>query len=311
MRVLMLGAGGVGGYFGGRMVQGGTDVTFLVRTGRAEQLRTGLVIESPRGNAIIPVRTISDKQGDEAFDIIVLACKAYSLDAAFQTITPFVMDGTPILPLLNGYRHIEQLQDQFPSAVIWGGTAGISAVMTRDGVVRQLHPNQVIAIGQLSGHSDSGRLLAAMVTEMQRAGISALVKADIQLAMWEKWSFLATLAASTCLSLGTIGQILATDHGEQLICGLFEECNAVAAAEGWAPAPNPVQDYRGMLLDRNSHFTASMMRDMESGGPTEADHIVGDMIARGNRHGIKTQLLQAAYTRLQVYENQRPAAQQA
>lgn len=304
MRILVLGAGAVGGYFGGRMAAAGSNVTFLVRERRAVQLAKGLTIASPRGNATVDVKTLTDGGGGP-FDVIILSCKAYGLAGALDAIAPHVRDGTVILPLLNGYAHVERLDRRFPSAIVWGGTAGIAATLTEDGTVRQLHPGQVIATGIRRGQSGGQALLEALVAEMRRADIDAKTSSNIDLTMWEKWTFLTTLAAVTCLMRGSIGQILATDHGEALITKLYEECNATASAEGYPPGPSPAQDYRGFLFDRSSTVTASMLRDMEAGNPTEADHIVGDMIARAKRHGLQTPLLNTAYTRLQTYENQR------
>ena len=305
MRILMLGAGAVGGYFGGRMVAAGSDVTFLVRERRAAQLRHGLTIESPRGNATIPVNVVIGDEAAGPFDVIVLSCKAYGLTGALEAISPHVSPGMPILPLLNGFAHLELIERTFPSAHIWGGTAGIVATLTEAGTIRQMHPNQVITAGTRMGQSASAARLETLVSEMTRANISATISTEVERAMWEKWTFLATLAAATCLMRGSIGQILATDHGNTLIAGLFDECNRTAAAEGHPPGPSPTQDYRGMLFDRSSSFTASMLRDMEAGNPTEADHIIGDMIRRAERHGIATPLLKVACSRLQLYEAQR------
>ena len=305
MRILMLGAGAVGGYFGGRMVAAGSDVTFLVRKGRATQLRNGLKIESLHGDATIPVKAITGAESPDTYDAVILSCKAYGLMGALDSISPYVCSGMPILPLLNGFAHLELIERRFPSAVVWGGSAGIAATMTDNGTIRQMHPNQIITTGIRADQSSSAAQLESLVSEMTRAEINATVSSDIEGAMWEKWTFLTTLAASTCLMRGSISQILATEYGEGFIAALFDECNRTAIAEGHPPASSPAVDYRGMLFDRESDFTASMLRDMDAGGLTEADHIVGDMIARAERHKIDTPNLKVAYSRLQVYESQR------
>lgn len=302
MRILMLGAGAVGGYFGGRMVQAGSDVTFLVRDGRAAHLRDGLRLESPHGDAVMPVKTLVGNQADEPFDVVALSCKAYGLTGAIEAVAPYVGEGTAVLPLLNGYGHLETLERRFPQAVVWGGMAGIFATLTADGTVIQMHPVQTIVAGLREGQSGNAVLLDQVIGEMTAASINAVRSPDIALSMWEKWTYLATLAAATCLMRGPISAILATDHGEALIAGLFDECCRTAAAEGQPPGPSPAQDYRGMLFDRNLSITASMMRDMEAGGPTEAEHIIGDMIRRAARHGIETPYLNTSYSRLQLYE---------
>ena len=305
MRILMLGAGAVGGYFGGRMVAAGSDLTFLVREPRAAQLAHGLQIESPHGNATIPVNTITGLVPGTHFDVVIVSCKAYGLNGALDAIEPYVSPGTKILPLLNGVGHIERLERRFPDAVVWGGTAGIIATMTAEGAIRQMHPNQFITAGTRSNQATSQSQLEALIGEMVRADINAVASSAIEVALWDKWTFLATLAAATCLMRGSIGQILTTNHGETLMSGLFEECLATARAEGYPPSDTPAQDYRGVLFERDSSVTASMLRDMESGGPTEAEHIIGDMIARAMRHGIATPYLDIAYSRMQLYETHR------
>jgi 2-dehydropantoate 2-reductase len=287
------------------MVESGSDVTFLVRKQRAEQLRHGLTIESPRGNAVLAVQTVTENERPEPFDAIVLSCKSYGLPGALEAISPFVRPGTPLLPLLNGYGHLEQIESKFPAAVVWGGTAGIVATMTDDGTIRHMNPNQVVTAGTRKGQEESAERLKLLISEMSNAGIDATVSPNIDIAMWEKWTFLATLAAATCLMRGSVGEILATTHGEALISGLFDECSQTAAAQGHPPGPSPAQDYRGMLFDPTSTFTASMLRDMEAGSPTEASHIIGDMIARAARHGVSTPFLEIALCHLQVYETQR------
>ncbi len=305
MQILVLGAGAVGGYFGGRMVAAGSDVTFLVRPRRAVQLRNGLKIESPRGDITVPVKTLTEEDVDGSFDMIILSCKSYGLTSALDAIAPHVSDGTFILPLLNGYAHIEQLENRFPRAIVLGGTAGIVATLTEDGTVRQMHPNQLIVFGPRHGGSERQEALETLVSEMRRADIDAALSTNVDQAMWEKWTFLATLAAATCLMRGSVGEILATEHGETVISGLFDECNSTAGAEGYPPGTSRAQDYRRLLFDRTSTITASMLRDMHAGNPTEADHILGDMISRAKKHGVDTPLLETAYTHLQVYENHR------
>lgn len=307
MRILILGAGAVGGYFGGRMSAEGSDITFLVRDARAGQLKDGLKIESPLGDTVVPVKTITEGSAAGPFDLILVTCKAYGLAGALNAIAPYVRDGVHILPLLNGIRHLETIEAAFPMATIWGGTAGIVATLTEAGVVRQMLPNQFISFGARQNQTGGQAQLDALATDLARAGIDGGLTADIELVMWEKWSFLTTLAAATCLMNGAIGQILATDYGETLIARLFDECTETAKAEGFPPGPNPTEDYRALLFNRSSAMTASMLRDMNAGAPTEADHIIGDMIRRAQQHDIETPLLRTAFSRLQLYENAQDA----
>lgn len=343
VRVLFLGAGAVGGYFGGKIAklllsQGGKnaghDVTFLVRPARMVQLRRdGLRIEEPSGQVttVSPVQLVTFEPKDGAmedygtpFDVIVLACKAYGLDGALDAIAPFVRPGIAILPLLNGMAHLEAIDERFPMAAVWGGTCGISAMLTPGGTVLRMTESQFVTAGVRPSSSDSsvnnGRaVMTTLIELMQEAGIEANISDDIVEKMWEKWTFLATLGAATCLLDGSIGEILATgEAGRAYLQGVFHECNAVAAAESGIVGTSLSEDdeatlrqlqrrqvYERVLGDPSSIVRASMARDMANGSPTEADHILGDMIRRADRHGIKMPLLSIAYARLQVYENQR------
>lgn len=327
MKILILGAGAVGGYFGGRLVEyqqkGDADfeVTFLVRQGRAEQIRTdGLRLRHPDASITVirNVDTIvspddASAGGRREFDVIVLACKSYGLTGALDAVAPYVRrPGTAIVPLLNGMAHLATIRERFPSAVVWGGTCGIVAALDPDsGLIRRMTPSQFVLAGLLKQEDSkaSNADLNAFIRHLQGAGIEAGVSDDIVQAMWDKWTFLATAAAATCLMGATIGEILATDHGQDLLLGLFHECNAVATAEGGLPADldgRQARLYRS-ITDKTSIVKASMCRDMEGGGPTEADHVIGDMIRRAMQHGIATPSLRTAYTRLQIYEARRRA----
>jgi 2-dehydropantoate 2-reductase len=336
MKILILGAGAVGGYFGGLIARlllldaesafEGADVTFLVRSNRADQLKKdGLRIEDPGGQitAVSPINILvsesiaTTNDSNLAFDVIILACKAYGLLDALAAIAPFVHRGVAILPLLNGIAHIDAIEARFPEATVWGGTCGIVATLTPDGTVKRLTESQFIAAGvRRSSDSrvdDKDATLASLIGLMRRAGIEAHLSDTITLKMWEKWTFLATLAAATCLLDGSIGEILATgDAGHSYIQGVFQECDAVAVAEGGIAQSEDesIQNHRQHaytrhLQNRNSPVRASMARDMAAGNPTEADHILGDMIRRAKIHGIETPLLSIAYARLLVYENLR------
>lgn len=302
MRVLFLGAGAVGGYFGGRLAAAGTDVTFLVRPARAAQMAEGLRIQSPLGDATVPATTISEGDVAAPFDVIVLTCKAYGLAGALDAIAPHVREGTVIVPALNGLTHIARIDGRFPQAVVWGGVAQIPASLAPDGTVLHMGEIAGMIVGPRTGQEATRPLAEQLVADLKAAGIAArLTGAPVQ-ELWNKWVYLATLAAATCLMRADVGTILHTDHGARLLNGLLDECVAVAAAEGYAPAEGPMKVYRDSLADRESRWTASMLRDMEAGGPTEADHVLGEMIRLAGRHGIDTPYLKVGYARLQVYE---------
>ena len=305
MRILFLGAGALGGYFGGRMTSAGADVTFLVREGRAAQLSDGLRIASPLGDATIPVRTILAGDAADPFDLIVMANKAYGLDGALDAIAPHVRNETGIIPLMNGIAHIEAIDRRFPNAVRLGGVAQIPANLKPDGTVSHNGKLQALIAGTREDSDRARKLVQGFVAAAAAGGIDAKASEAIEQDLWNKWVFLATLAAATTLMGVATGDIVETENGETVILGLLSECLDVARAEGYAPAPEQMEFYRGQLTRKGNPFKSSMLHDIEAGNPIEADHIVGDMIRRARGHGIATPLLEVALTRLQVYETGR------
>src|SRR5690606_1118860 len=139
MRIMILGAGAAGGYFGGRLAAAGEDVTFLVRENRARQLADGLRIESPEGDATVPVKVVTPGQDAPHPDIIMVACKSYGLTGAMEAIAPHIRSETVILPVLNGLNHVPLLASRFSEAYVWGGVAHSGATLGPDGSVRHLN----------------------------------------------------------------------------------------------------------------------------------------------------------------------------
>ena len=303
MRVLILGAGGIGGYFGGRLAEAGADVTFLVRPARAETLAAaGLVIASPLGDAKLTAN-VATRVG-QPFDLILLSCKAYDLDTAIETIRPAVGTDTTILPLLNGMAHLDRLDAAFGIGPTIGGIAHISVTLAADGAIRHLNTLQMLTFGPRDP-SQAARC-AAIATLMAAAPFEVRQSDAIVQEMWEKFAFITAAAAITCLMRASVGAIMAADDGERLTRQMLAECNEVAAAAGFAIRPKARDWATPFLTQRGSDFTASMLRDLENGGRIEADHLQGDMIRRGADHGVATALLKIAFCHLQAYENRSP-----
>lgn len=308
MKILVLGAGATGGYFGGRLAAAGVDVTFLVRPARAETLAgQGLKIESPRGALSMPVKTVTADQLKADYDAIILSSKAYDLASSIDAIRPAVGADTVILPLYNGFRQLEVLDAAFGKERVLGGTCHISVMLGEDGVIHHFTPFDALTLGpRTAGQAPVARDLHA---ELSRGGFEARFSDDIESAMWEKWVFLATLAGMTCLMRANIGEIASTADGAALSRTMFEECCAIAAAHGHTPRAEAVELSRSALTDPASKIAASMLRDLERGARIEADHIVGDLIGRGAEFGLSSPLLGIAYTHLQGYQHRlRPAS---
>ena len=310
MRILVLGAGAMGGYFGGRLIEAGADVTFLVRPKKAELLaRAGLVIDSPLGDFRGPAPTITvtagggGNKGMDGFDLAILACKAYDLPSAMEAITPAVEGGATVLPLLNGVRHLDLLAKTFGADRMLGGSCHIGAMVTPEGTIRHLNRLHTITFGELSGQR-SGRC-DALASQLEGANLNPRHSTTARQDLWSKFVMLTALAATTCMMRASVGAVVACEGGAALITALLGECEATAAAEGYRPDAQFMDRTRAELTDPKSAMTASMLRDMRAGGPTEGDHILGDMARRAAAAGIDAPLLRAAHCHVQAYENGR------
>ena len=305
MRVLVVGAGAIGGYFGGRMLQAGSDITFLVRPRRAAELAAhGLVIKSPNGDVTLknPPVVQADTLKDP-FDVVLLSCKAYDLDDAIKSFAPAVGPHTSIVPLLNGMHHLDVLDARFGRERVLGGLCAIAVTLNEAREVVQLQPMQSLAFGERDGTMSERVRAIADIFASGKFGSSA--SANILQDMWEKWVFLATLAASTSLMRTTLGNILAAPGGKDFLLGIFDECRAIATAEGYPPRAPFVERTLAMLTAEGSPLNASMFRDIKAGQPVEADHVIGDLIAHADRAKAPVPRLRVAYTHLKAYENQR------
>jgi 2-dehydropantoate 2-reductase len=305
MRILVVGAGAIGGYFGGRLLAAGRDVTFLVRPRRAAELAdAGLVIRSPHGDVTLrnPPALQADKLTDK-FDLVLLSCKAFDLEDAINSFAPAVGSQTAIVPLLNGMRHLDVLDKRFGSERVLGGLCAIAATLNDKREIVQLQPMQSLSFGERDGKlSPRARAIADVMASGNFGG--AATEHIIQ-EMWEKWVFLAALAALTCLMRTSVGNILAVPGGRDFILGMLDECSAVATAQGHAPRAPALERARGMMTAEGSPFTASMFRDIRAGAPVEADHVVGDLVARGDAAKVPVPKLRTAFIHLKAYERQR------
>jgi 2-dehydropantoate 2-reductase len=305
MRILVLGAGGTGGYFGGRLAQAGLDVTFLVRRARAAQLDAhGLVIRSPLGDAQLVVRHLTTDQlpRAEPFDLILLSCKSYDLQSAADSFALAMGANTAILPLLNGMGHIDYLAERFGAGAVLGGQCVISVTLDGDGHVLHLNDTHGLSFGEQNG--ETSPRAEAIASTFSGANFESRLSKTILHEMWEKWVLIATMAGSNCLMRAAVGDIVATG-AENLSLALLDECAGIATAQGFAPSAAAMTRNRGMLTTPGSTFAASMLRDVERGAPTEADHILGDLIRRGGGGPNDFPLLRIAYAHLRAYEARR------
>jgi len=301
VRLLVVGAGATGGYFGGRLVQAGRDVTFLVRPRRAEQLRaSGLQIVSPHGDVTLEPELVAASEIAGPYDAVLLTVKAFALEAALADIAPAVGPETMILPVLNGMRHVDLITARFGARVLVGCVCKVAAMIDDAGRIMQLAKFQELAYGEMNG-APSART-EALDRFMQNAGFDARLTPTIAREMWEKWVLLAAMGGITCLMRGNIGEIEAVPGGTEFAVGLLDEVVSVVNAVGEKPTEGFLAAAKAMLTAKGSGQASSMYRDLRQGNPVEADQIVGDLLARGKKAGIATPLVGAAYANLSIYQ---------
>jgi 2-dehydropantoate 2-reductase len=302
VRILVVGAGAIGGYFGARLLAAGRDVTFLVRERRAEQLRrNGLLVMSPMGNVNLPTPPlVSAKEIKSFYGLILVSSKSYDLESSIEDFANAMGPNSRVLPLLNGMRHLDVLDARFGPRRVLGGLARISSTLDADGCIHQLGTFNALAFGC----RDAGETAIDDVVEALRVpGFDALLSRDILHEMWEKWVFIAAAASSTSFMRATVGDIVAAD-AQDIPVQLLQECAAIAAANGFPPRDNARNAGLSILTAPGSAFTASMLRDIEQGSRIEAEHIVGDLLRRATK-GPPAPLLSTAFAHLRAYEVRR------
>jgi 2-dehydropantoate 2-reductase len=310
MKILVVGAGAVGGYFGGRLAQANRDVTFLVRAQRAQEIKAnGLQIVSPHGNLTLYPNMITAGQISGPYDLIVLGVKSYALSSAMSDFAAAVGPQTMILPVLNGVHHINLLVTRFGAHAILGGVCLVATEMDQDGRIHQLADFQSLTYGELDGQSTSR--LQELDETLRGAGFDAAMSDHILRDMWQKWVQLATIGASTCLMRGNIGEIASIPGGADLSLSVLRECSDIATACGFPPSAAFLEEQTAQLTDRGSQLTSSMYRDLEKGAPVEVDSILGDLLEPGRKRGLRTPILHAAFVNLSIYQRSRDRAKTA
>ncbi|RKS84816.1 ketopantoate reductase [Orbus hercynius] len=310
-KVLVLGAGGIGGYFGGRLAEAGQDVTFLVREARQQRLtQNGLTIKSQFGDANIAVNTVTATQLKAHYDFIILACKSYDLESAISSIAPAVGPSTAIIPLLNGVAHIEQLNARFGQDKVLGGSAKIQVTMSEQGDILHLNDWCDLTVGEQAAEI-TPRVTQFTQLFAQAKGVQISGVNDMMQQMWQKLVHLSTAAAMTCLMRANVGEIVRTPEGKQQFLQLLETNAQIASQNGYRPSDSFIKTYQAIFSDPNSKYATSMLRDIERKNRIEADHIIGFMLNKSILANIESPTLHLAYTHLKAYEQRLLAEQSA
>lgn len=301
MKVLVLGAGAVGGYFGGRLVEKGADVTFLVRERRKQQLEErGLIIKSIHGDFSFAPKLLVAGEAAEPFDLVILTMKAYHFADGVESIRPYVGENTMVLPLLNGMAHVAALQEAFGSERVIGGLCFIESTLNAEGDVIQTSPVHEMLYGEWTGGSSQRMEQLAQLF----AGANASYRAsdNIQREMWHKYLFITTLSGMTTLMNSAVGPIRDAADGVALTQQLFEEVAAVMRKSGASLADDIVERHMKVFNKQGYAVKSSMLRDMEKGQPVEADHLQGYLLDLAKQNSVEAPLLRTIYNKLKVYE---------
>jgi len=308
MRVLVLGAGALGGYFGGRLAEAGTaEVGFLVRPARRAALeQDGLRIESPFGAWQGRVAALTADEARPGWDLVLLACKAYDLDDAIAAIRPAVDARTLVLPVLNGLAHLDRLAAAFGPDRVLGGLAKIQATLAPDGTVRQLNDWRWITFGAPDG-TMADRVRAIEAAFAPAKGVVAQAVPDIRARMWEKLVHLGTSAIGTVLLRANVGEIARSPGGAAFLHRVLGRNARIAEAAGFPMRPAFMDEYRALFADTASLYGTSMLRDIEAGGRIEADHILGFLLEAARRAGVPEETHEAAFLHAKAYEQRRAA----
>ncbi|MEZ3499094.1 ketopantoate reductase family protein [Pantoea sp. KPR_PJ] len=299
MRILIVGAGATGGYFGARLAQAGRDVTFLVRERRFQQLKeNGLVLRTPQGVEKLQPQLAQAGSLAGVYDLIILTVKSFGLAQALEDIAPAIGEQTLIMPVLNGMRHIDTLRERFGDKVI-GGLVKINATLGEQGEIVQMTPLHQIYYGALDGNNDAR--LQRVDESLRAASVDTIFSDNIIGELWEKWLLLSTLGAVCCLARGDTQQVLTSAGGEALLRDLFSEVLATITADGYQPRPAVTAKIFALLNNPATPMTSSMYRDLSQGYEIEAEQVIGDLVRRAAQHGVSVPLLNAVNVNLQVY----------
>ncbi|WP_462408714.1 ketopantoate reductase family protein [Neobacillus sp. Marseille-QA0830] len=302
MKILVVGAGAVGGYFGGRLQENGADVTFLVRERRKQQLeKTGLVIESVHGNVTLSPKTILS--GDQAgpFDLIILSTKAYHLNGAIESFQDYVGPNTTVLPLLNGISHFEKLKSEFGSKKVIGGLCFIETTLDYEGKVIQTSPKHDLVFGELSG--ESSERMKQIEGAFHGSNIGYRLSDDINRDLWNKYLFIAAMSGITTLMRASIGPIREQQSGQASIRTLLTEIIAVMNHLGAAFSGNVLTLQRNQIDSLEYSMKSSMQRDIEKHSQVEADHLHGYLLEAAKKADMPVPVLDAVYANLKIYES--------
>jgi 2-dehydropantoate 2-reductase len=307
MRIAVMGSGGVGGYFGGRLAQAGEDVTFIARGAHLETLRTGgLTVQSRvTGDFHRAVSVTDDPSAIGPVDLVLLCVKTYDLDAAATRLAPLVGPDTMVLPLQNGIEASERLARVLGPAPVLGGVAYVIATRVSPGVIVHLGLSRIVLGEYPSGTSARAERVRDV---LQRAGVTAELHPDIRVPLWEKLVVLAASGGAMAMTRLPIGPIRDCPETSALLRAVIDEAVAVGRSLG-IPLPADCVDRHWTVLqglDRSAR--GSMSHDILAGRRLEVEALNGAVVRLGRQAGVATPLNSAVYAALKPYAEGAPAS---
>ncbi|MFI5613052.1 ketopantoate reductase family protein [Amycolatopsis sp. NPDC051903] len=301
-RILVVGAGATGGFFGGRLQQAGRDVTFLVRPGRAKLLaERGLRITGLGEETVLTPNLVEADRLTDPYDVVLFTVKAAGLERAAEDVAPAVGPRTLVLPVLNGMRHVDVLAARFGEERVLGGVAIVATTVDGAGDIRRLVDMQSLTYGARSEPVPPE--LADVHALLSDAGFPTALAPDITARMWAKWAFIASIGAVTSLLRGTVGDVAGQPGGIAFAEAVVAECAAVAEAAGHPLAASALENARATVTEIGSPRAPSLYRDLTSGQPVEGEQIFGDLVDRAHALGVSVPLLELVRLNLRVYQS--------
>lgn len=288
MKVVVLGAGAVGAYYGGQLAHAGHAVTCYARGANLAALRErGLEIKTPEGAFQAHVAATDRVEALAPADFAILAVKSYSLEGIAPVIRHCAHQGTAVVPLLNGVETAERLAHLgVPSAAVIGGLTTISAIRVGPGVVERRSPFQIVVVGEFAGRATERT--SHIATAFRDAGVDARASDRITVELWQKFVFIAALAAACGLARSPVGPLRTSPLGRRLLDRAIGEVVAVGRARGIALPDDETARVWGVIDGLPSAMKPSFLVDLESGGPTELDILSGAVVRFAEQARIAT-----------------------
>lgn len=289
MRIAVLGAGGVGGYYGGILARSGQDVALLARGAHLDAVRAnGLEVRTPEGSFTVRVAAESDPEALGPVDLAIVAVKTYSLREIAPAAEVLARKGADVLPLLNGVDAADRLiESGVPAERVLGGMTEISAARVAPGVIERRSSFHRVTVGERSGGGLSERA-ERIAAAIRNAGSEARASAEIEVDLWRKFTFIASAAAACGLSRTSIGPIREKPLGHLLFERLIHEVITVGQGLGIALTAEDEAMILGFVDSLPAPLKPSFLLDLESGGPTEIDDLSGAVSRLGRKAGVET-----------------------